>query len=87
MLFAVKGLLPEKTRQRKDKKGFSTPNSRWISEIKDQLKDIFKEQDEYLNVPLLMKEYDDFFSSSSHPDNNRIFRFMSFAKWREVFGI
>jgi len=84
---SVKGLLPEKTRQRKDKKGFSTPNSRWISEIKDQLKDIFKEQDEYLNVPLLMKEYDDFFSSSSHPDNNRIFRFMSFAKWREVFGI
>jgi asparagine synthase (glutamine-hydrolysing) len=84
---SVKGLIPEKIRVRKDKKGFLTPNNRWISEIKDQLKDIFKGQDEYLNVPLLMKEYDSFFSSSSRPDNNRVFRFMSFAKWREVFGV
>ncbi|HXD92105.1 MAG TPA: asparagine synthase-related protein, partial [Bacteroidia bacterium] len=84
---SVKGLIPEKIRVRKDKKGFLTPNNRWISEIKDQLKDVFKEQDEYLNVPLLMKEYNSFFGSCSRPDNNRVFRFMSFAKWREVFGV
>jgi asparagine synthase (glutamine-hydrolysing) len=84
---SLKGLVPEKIRERKDKIGFVAPNKRWISEIKDQLKDIFKAQDEYLNVPLLMKEYDDFFNSPSRPDNNRVFRFISFAKWREVFGI
>ncbi|MFI5149721.1 MAG: asparagine synthase (glutamine-hydrolyzing) [Bacteroidia bacterium] len=84
---SVKGLIPEKIRLRTDKKGFGTPNNRWISEIKDQLKDIFMEQDEYLNVPLLLKEYDDFFSASSHPNNNRVFRFMSFAQWRQVFGV
>ncbi|MCE3229477.1 MAG: asnB [Bacteroidetes bacterium] len=84
---SVKGLIPEEIRLRRDKKGFMTPNNRWISEIKDQLKDSFKEQDEYLNVPLLMKEYDDFFGSSHRADNNRIFRFISFAKWREVFGV
>ncbi len=84
---SVKGLIPEKIRERKDKKGFLAPNKRWISEIKDQLRAVFKEQDEYLHVPLLMKEYDDFFSSTSRPDNNRVFRFMSFAKWREVFRI
>lgn len=84
---SVKGLIPEKIRERRDKKGFVTPNNQWISEIKDQLKDIFKEQDEYINVPLLLKEYDKFFGSSSLPDNNRVFRFISFAKWREVFGV
>ncbi len=84
---SLKGLIPEKIRERKDKKGFLAPNNRWISEIKEQLRAIFKEQDEYLKVPLLMKEYDDFFSSTSRPDNNRLFRYMSFAKWREVFGI
>lgn len=85
---SMKGILPEEIRNRRDKMGFVTPNNRWISEIKDDVRHYIEEDNSGIfNKKLFLKEYDSFFSPISEKENYRIFKFISFAMWKKVFGL
>ncbi|MFM7022712.1 MAG: asparagine synthase (glutamine-hydrolyzing) [Flavobacteriales bacterium] len=85
---AIKGYIPEEVRQRKDKLGYTTPNNRWIAEIKDDLRPYFTSGlGEFLDLDYLNKNYNTFFDQRTAAENRRIFKFISFAVWKKVNGL
>ncbi len=85
---SVRDFIPASIKNRSDKMGYVTPNNQWISEISDNLKDLFtKKLDAYLNLSLLQKDYDRFFKAGNKNDRGRIFKFISFAQWVKVFDL
>lgn len=85
---AFGNILPEKIKNRKDKMGYVTPNNQWIREIKNEVKPYFtNDLKDYLDIDLLMKNYDDFFNPKTDVENYRIFKFISFAVWKKVFNL
>lgn len=80
---ALKGLMPENVRLRRDKKGYSTPNNQWIRELTPVLPELFKggEWEAYINKPLLLKDFNQFFNPRHNVDDGRIFKFLSFVTW------
>lgn len=68
--------------------GYATPNNKWITELKDQLRPYF-EQDlsGYIEKKKLLRDYDSFFSIAHKPENGRIFKFMAFAVWKEAMSL
>ena len=85
---AFKGILPEPIRNRQDKMGFVTPNNQWIKALRHQIRPYFEEQDGTIfNKKRLLKDFDKFFNPNTTIENYRIFKFVSFAIWRKVFGV
>lgn len=85
---SCKNILPKKISNRKDKKGFVTPNNRWIREMRNDFRKYFTDDlKEFLNMDLLMKDYDHFFNPETDTENYRIFKFISFAVWKKVFNL
>lgn len=82
--FSLKDLIPETIRLRKDKMGFTTPESQWLYDLKN----IFRE---YLTADLspffdgekIMKNWDYYFTKP-HP---QLWRILNFAVWRKVFNL
>jgi asparagine synthase (glutamine-hydrolysing) len=85
---AAAPFIPDSIRNRKDKLGYSTPNNKWISQLKNEFRPFF-EQDfsGILDKQKLMKDYDSFFSVENKPENGRTFKFMAFAVWKETMGM
>ena len=85
---AMKVFLPEKIYSRKDKMGFTTPHNSWICQMKDELRPMFTEKiSGYINIKKLEKDYDNFFSPAGDKEDPMVFKFITFAKWVEVFGM
>ena len=83
---AFKDILPAPVYSRTDKLGFVTPNNDWMNELKTDFKDYFtNDLVPYLNLPLLMKDYNTYFNQAQKPENYRTFKFMSLAVWMKVF--
>ena len=83
---AVKGIIPEAIRQRKDKMGFVAPTNIWIDELRQELKAYFTPAlSPWLNVSKLDERYDIFFHVSRKAENRRVFKLISFAIWHKVF--
>lgn len=82
----MKDILPEKIRNRKDKLGYTTPNNRWLFEMKDELKSyLTKDLNEYIRADKIIKEYDHLFTINHKKVTNRIFPFLLFAIWKKVY--
>lgn len=79
--------IPDEIKNRKDKMGYAIPNNPWITDIKDDLKDIFTDDlSEYLNVNGIKKNFDQIFDIRSKPENtSRVFKLIAFAKWKQLF--
>lgn len=81
---AVGDLLPKKVLYRRDKMGFTTPQDQWFKEnsaalhdyIGDQIKDV-------LDPKAISKDW----KKLSQNPNPRLWRIVSFAVWRKVYGI
>ena len=86
---ASQSFMPPQIKTRKDKMGFVTPNNQWITEIKNDVKHLFDNNQlkDYINIDLLKKEYDQFFSPKGNIDTGRIFKFIAFAQWVKVFKL
>ncbi len=80
---ALKGLMPENVRLRRDKKGYSTPNNSWIRELAPALPTIFEggNWEEFIDKPRLISDLRHFFNPSHDVDDGRIFKFISFVSW------
>lgn len=83
---AFKDILPAPVYSRTDKLGFVTPNNEWMNDLKNNFRDYFtNDLAPYLNLPLLMKDYNSYFNQAHKPENYRTFKFMSLAVWMKVF--
>ena len=85
---AMRGIVPQQVLDRKDKKGYNTPNGKWISEIKDEVRSVFENPlvGEYMNTKKLLKDYDLLFNQPEKPDNGRIFKLIAFPMWLTIFS-
>ncbi|MBN8704056.1 MAG: asparagine synthase (glutamine-hydrolyzing) [Bacteroidetes bacterium] len=84
---AMQNHVPQQILNRTDKKGFTTPNNKWINEIKNDIKHYFENPllKEFINIELLQKEYNILFSEKKNTDNGRLFKFISFAVWAKKY--
>jgi asparagine synthase (glutamine-hydrolysing) len=80
---ALHGVLPETVRQRRDKKGYATPNNVWISQMAPHLKSYFEQPElqPFIDRAKLDKVYASFFNPQHDRDDGRLFKFISFAVW------
>jgi asparagine synthase (glutamine-hydrolysing) len=85
---AMKNFIPEKVYERKDKMGFNTPHNIWLKKIKDEVRPMFNQKlSNYIDVKKLDRHYKRFFSFTNKGDDKMVFRYITFAKWVEVFGL
>ncbi|HET6243563.1 MAG: asparagine synthase (glutamine-hydrolyzing) [Bacteroidetes bacterium] len=84
---AVSSLLPEKIVNRRDKMGYVTPNNNWISDLKPKIATIFDNPLllDFLDVEKIKKDFDKMFDSRDKKENGKLFKFISFAMWVNVF--
>jgi asparagine synthase (glutamine-hydrolysing) len=85
---AVRPYIPAAVLQRRDKMGYASPNNRWVTEMREEMRPYFTENlRPYLNLNKLLNDYDSFFDIRKKPENGRIFKFMIFAVWMKVFNM
>jgi asparagine synthase (glutamine-hydrolysing) len=85
---AIKGIVPENVRTRKDKKGFAAPTNLWLKELKSDFKDLIlnPEMSQYFDIKTLSRDFDMLFSPTSEIENYRVYKLMAFAVWHNVFS-
>jgi asparagine synthase (glutamine-hydrolysing) len=85
---SLQTITPKAIIERKDKKGYMTPNRQWIADIRKDVKYLFENPvlSEYLDTKRILKDYEYLFNQPNKPDNPRIFKLIAFAKWMEIFS-
>ena len=85
---AMKGITPQPILDRKDKKGYKTPNRKWIAEMRNDVRHVFENPavQEYIDTKKLLKDYDKLFNRPNAPDNGRIFKLIAFPMWLSIFS-
>jgi asparagine synthase (glutamine-hydrolysing) len=88
--YGLEDILPEKIRNRKDKKGFITPEERWVKEDNPELFRIkIKDEIELSNGiinPAALQYFDDIVSSKI-PFDYTYWRIIQFGDWMRVFNL
>lgn len=88
---AMKGILPEIVRQRKDKKGFITPEERWFKEDHfDDFVNLFKTNVKYSKGLIKEDEVLCYFSdvkSGKVPFSYSYWHIISFCIWMKIFNV
>jgi asparagine synthase (glutamine-hydrolysing) len=90
---AMTGILPEAVRLRRDKLGFATPQSAWLTRINPGMKELIADLQSHddlgmVDYQLLMKDWDRIFSDPSlGKSRDFVFRLLNYLIWRERFGI
>ncbi len=88
---AINGVVPEEIRLRKDKKGFSTPQTIWLMQIQEGLKDVFfryKDLDDYglVDKQIIEEQWIEIFSDAKNSKKqDMIFRYVCFLIWLNLF--
>ena len=76
--------MPEEIRLRKDKLGFSAPESQWLFQLKNILREyITDDLSPFFDVKKLRANWDQYFDQPYHP---QLWRIINFAVWKKVFG-
>ncbi|MBK8549839.1 MAG: hypothetical protein IPL53_01780 [Ignavibacteria bacterium] len=87
---SMKNIVPEKILWRRDKKGFPTPERKWMKILKPDFIKIVNESkaelSPYFNIDLILKEYD---SIVSNPEikSHFLWKIYNFAKWKKMYGV
>lgn len=88
---AMKGILPEKVRQRKDKKGFITPEERWFKQdYKEEFINYFKENSSFAKNVINTDEAMSFLKriqSPNSPFNPNYWHIIVFSVWMKTFNV
>ena len=85
---AYRSQLPKEIYHRTNKMALLSPNNQWLRALRPQLMDYFESLDgQVFNKPKILAELNDFFNPRDDLENYRIYKFASFAIWRNVFGI
>jgi len=88
---AMKGLIPEKVRTRRDKMGFATPQDRWLREmLRPELESLFSSSSfarrEYWDPCQLQKAYKRYCAGELEIGTS-IWRCITLELWRQQFSI
>jgi asparagine synthase (glutamine-hydrolysing) len=85
---AMRGILPEPVRGRKDKIGFATPEAAWFLQLKDELREYLTDNlEEFVAVKQLRQDWDKLVVSSADRGTGHLWRLLNFAVWKKVFQI
>ncbi|MBI4849814.1 MAG: asparagine synthase (glutamine-hydrolyzing) [Nitrospirae bacterium] len=85
---AMKGIIPDQTRLRTDKLGFSTPEYLWLNDNKENLKNyIGRELDEFVNTERILRDWDTLMKSHTGFDATNIWRIINLGVWKKVYEI
>jgi asparagine synthase (glutamine-hydrolysing) len=87
---AMNGRVPDKILQRRDKKGFPTPERKWLQLMKDEITGSIKKNRQVLegiiNTDAVIKDYD-LILKHRNIRTNFIWKIYNYVKWKELFGI
>jgi asparagine synthase (glutamine-hydrolysing) len=88
---AMKGILPEETRLRRDKLGFATPLTEWMCKLNGSVQQIIAgadPNDEYVRFDRIMYKWDKIFSVEALRKNPRnamfLWRCLNYVLWKET---
>jgi asparagine synthase (glutamine-hydrolysing) len=88
---AMKGILPEEIRTRRDKLGFATPQTEWLMQINASMKTRILELKELddtgiVNQQKLFKDWEVIFSNPSlSKAQDFVWRYLNFLIWKQIF--
>jgi asparagine synthase (glutamine-hydrolysing) len=85
---AMKGILPDEIRLRKDKKGFFIPDIQWLDALKKDLNDYLSpDLKEFINIPMLQHHLEQGLKDANYEFIRTIWNIISFAVWKKVYNI
>lgn len=83
---SLKGIIPEEIRLRKDKLGFTAPESKWMYEIKNELAEYFtNDLNQYFDVKKTKLFLNKYYSNENVQPNPTLWRMINFAVLKKVF--
>ena len=88
---SIKGLVPESIRLRKDKKGFSIPQNKWLMEQETAFFELFQslkhlDTNDLVQKELIESNWKVFFSDLKHSkEQDLIFRYVCYLSWLKQF--
>jgi len=84
---AMRGVIPDDIRERKDKVGFATPERLWLAELKDKMRGyIDGGLSGFVDTRALLKDWDGFAAGQFGVGENA-WRIINFAVWKKVYGL
>ncbi len=87
---SMNNFIPDKIAWRRDKKGFPTPERKWMMRLKDDFVNVVKEDrdtlDQFFDTNLILKDYD---LIVSNPDikSHFLWKIYNFVKWKKMYGV
>lgn len=87
----IQGLVPESIRLRKDKKGFSIPQNKWLMEQESAFFELFQslkhlDANDFVKKELVESNWKVFFSDLKHSkEQDLIFRYICYLSWLKQF--
>jgi asparagine synthase (glutamine-hydrolysing) len=85
---SMRGLLPAEIHRRKDKIGFSTPQTIWLRELKSQLQDtISGDLGGFIDAKRLLKDWDQILDGRHAHGADFLWRLVNFALWKKVYAL
>jgi len=85
---AMRNVLPEEIRTRRDKIGFATPEKKWLIENKEKINEILKSQSfmrrKYFDQKEVMRRFNEFFNGREH-DTSVFWKIICLEIWLRVF--
>lgn len=87
---AMKNIVPDNVVWRRDKKGFPTPERRWMKILKEEFVKILNEDknelSEYIDIHSLINNYDSIVLNEDIK-SNFLWKIYNFSKWKKMYGV
>ncbi len=87
---SMNGFVPENIVWRRDKKGFPTPERKWMMRLKDDFRNLVGENKEdlsvFFNTDLILKNYDEIIANANIK-SHFLWKIYNFAKWKKMYGV
>ena len=84
----MRGIVPDEILQRKDKIGFTTPESTWLIKISPHLRQWIRESSDIslFNIPKMLMQFDQVIEGR-RAFSWEIWRLVNFCRWHQITGI
>lgn len=86
---AMIGILPEKTRNRRRKIAFATPQATWLKELEKEIREVFASSQfrerKYFKQSVILNKADEFFAGKSRYHQEILWRILNLELWFRVF--
>lgn len=86
---AMRGIIPEKIRNRRRKIAFATPNVIWLRELEKEIREVLASSEfrdrKYFNQKRILERIDAFFKGKSNHYSEMLWRILNLELWLRVF--